>query len=86
LGERFRPGGTASNEAHFGARVRFPSAAEPIDRALLYDPQTSGGLLASVEGATAAELVDRLRSAGVHAAIVGRVEPPEPDGTLIVVD
>jgi selenide,water dikinase len=39
---------------------------------LLFDPQTSGGLLLAVPAARAAELVERMRKAGVdHAAVVG---------------
>lgn len=43
---------------------------------VLYDPQTSGGLLISVEGARAQELVRRLEAEGVHGAVVGEVQGP----------
>ena len=50
-----RTGGDARNRAYLGAglRSRAPAALE----ALALDPQTSGGLLAAVEGADAATLV-----------------------------
>lgn len=40
---------------------------------LLFDPQTSGGLLISLEQDDAAALVDRLRGDGYTAALVGEV-------------
>ena len=38
---------------------------------VLFDPQTSGGLLAAVDSAQADQLVEKLRSAGVPAQVVG---------------
>jgi selenide, water dikinase len=73
LAVRNRSGGMLSNQAHFGPLV--VEIADPGDerRALLYDPQTSGGLLVSVDEAEAAALVSALGSRGVAAARVGRV-------------
>ncbi len=43
---------------------------------ILYDPQTSGGLLASVDAAAADDLVAALRAAGLsQASIIGEVRP-----------
>ncbi len=41
--------------------------------ALLFDPQTAGGLLAAVDRTEAASLTKRLTSAGYHAAIIGQI-------------
>jgi selenide, water dikinase len=72
------PGGGRSNEAWFGEGVRVTPAV-PRERALAaFDPQTSGGLLISVQPAHLEELRSRLTDAGAGAFVVGRVEPAEP--------
>jgi selenide, water dikinase len=49
-------------------------------RALLYDPQTAGGLLISVAADASARLVQSLRDAGVAATKIGRVVEPYTSG------
>jgi len=54
---------------------------------ILYDPQTSGGLLAAVAAGVADELVAELRAAGlVQAAVIGDVRPQAPDPVSLQVD
>ena len=51
-----------------------PGAAIPDElRTLLYDPQTAGGLLISVDRGSAPALLASLREAGVPAALIGQV-------------
>jgi selenide,water dikinase len=45
---------------------------------LLHDPQTAGGLLATVASGEAEALVDRLRDAGHDAALIGGIEDGAP--------
>jgi selenide, water dikinase len=42
------PGGAADNRLHFGSGVRFADSLDEAAQMLLFDPQTSGGLLLAV--------------------------------------
>jgi selenide,water dikinase len=46
---------------------------EPDLADLLYDPQTSGGLLVAVDPSAASQAIERLAAAGVRGVVVGRV-------------
>jgi selenide,water dikinase len=66
-------GSTKPNRAHAASRMR--GTLNKFWDELVHDPQTSGGLLMSVESGEAAALVEALHSAGVvHAAIIGEVK------------
>jgi selenide,water dikinase len=67
------PGGGHTNREHFASRIGIEAAIEDDRLSLLFDPQTSGGLLISVDRATRDELLQRLRSEGVDAHRIGRV-------------
>src|SRR4029078_8191766 len=57
------PGGTGRNEGYYGRFVTFRRALEQEERTLLFDPQTSGGLLACVAPGSAAAIVADLEAA-----------------------
>jgi selenide,water dikinase len=69
------PGGGRTNAEHFGPGVRVPREADTRLLQLLYDPQTSGGLLAVVDPAGAEAAVRALEAAGERAARIGDVQP-----------
>ena len=51
---------------------------------ILFDPQTSGGLLISVPSSEAKPLVQRMHEYGIHeAAIIGEIAA-EPKGKIAV--
>jgi len=67
------PGGGRTNVAHFGGGVSSPGSADPRRVQLLYDPQTSGGLLAAVAPGHADAALAALAARGVAAHVVGEV-------------
>jgi selenide,water dikinase len=68
-------GGGHSNRAHFGAGVSFAASIDETTQALLFDPQTSGGLLVSIAPAEADAVRAALQAAGVPAWTIGQVAP-----------
>jgi selenide,water dikinase len=72
------PGGLLSNREFAECLVAdAPESNIPDDvRSLLYDPQTSGGLLISVTSEDAVQLLACLKDNGLPAAIIGRVSGP----------
>jgi selenide,water dikinase len=70
LASENRSGGLATNQTYFGGGVEAGGAVEPDLVTLLYDPQTSGGLLLAVAADRADALVEELKVAGETAAHV----------------
>lgn len=68
-------GGGATNKTHFGGDVELGPSVDATRTALLYDPQTSGGLLVTVQPDRVARVLRDLGNAGVRAAVIGTVEP-----------
>jgi selenide,water dikinase len=85
LVDRNTPGGGRTNKAHFAAGVRVDGSLDPRIEQLLYDPQTSGGLLAAVAPAALPAALERLRRAGVEAHEVGIVRDRPAEGPAVAV-
>ena len=75
LALQFQPAGLKSNRRQFEVHVHEQAAIDEALRALVFDPQTSGGLLIAVDRGHVAALIDDLEAEGVLAARVGHVEP-----------
>jgi len=80
------PGRSYVNQEFLTDVVKFPTNI-PIELSgIMFDPQTSGGLLISVEEGKADLLLSKLHAAGVReAAIIGEVLR-KPSGKIIVTD
>lgn len=68
------PGGAYKNRDYLSEKVNFASAVDPNTRDLLFSPETSGGLLISVAGDKAAEMIEDLGLEGCFCAKIGRVK------------
>jgi len=75
LVERNTPGGGRTNQQHFGGGLEAAAGLDPRRVQLLYDPQTSGGLLFAIPPAAVPAALAAFASAGVTAQEVGVTEP-----------
>ncbi len=71
----FLAGGLKSNREFIAGCVEFSAAVNEDSRALLFDPQTSGGLLIAMAPEHAAALCAELQRRQVPAAQIGEVLP-----------
>jgi selenide,water dikinase len=67
-------GGAFDNKAHFEAHVQFPNWVDEEHQMLLFDPQTSGGLLLGVPREKLDALLARAREFDQSAWVIGQVE------------
>lgn len=78
-------GASGRNWAGYGADVRLPEGFSATDRALLTDPQTSGGLLVSCDADTVDDVLAVFRRHGFDAAAeIGEVVADGPDGKRLL--
>lgn len=78
------PGGLSRNKEFYSSAVEISSQVPAHMQDIMFDPQTSGGLLITLELSKAGRLLDRLRQAGVEdATIIGEVVA-RPRGMVIV--
>lgn len=67
------PGGTHSNRSFFSPRVQLQPGISTADELILYDPQTSGGLLLAVPAAQLSTFYTTCAELGQLAWEIGRV-------------
>jgi selenide,water dikinase len=80
------PSGMERNRAYYDEAVSWTPGVHPKAYSILYDPQTSGGLLVSVDAGKVEALIEEMQRSGVESAvIVGEVADGEP-GTITVED
>ena len=74
----FVSGGTRANTTRIGQVTRLDRAVPAELAVLLYDAQTSGGLLLAAPAPAAPALLDDLRYRALPAAVIGQVVTGEP--------
>jgi selenide,water dikinase len=74
------PGGTERNLAATSSHTHWADELDPIDRILLNDAQTSGGLLIAIDPSMVEALCTRLERSGapVTAAVIGEIADIPP--------
>lgn len=67
------PGGAHDNRQYFGSQVKFSGTIDQANQMLLFDPQTSGGLLLSVPEDRIDRLLVKAKEMGQPAWEIGEV-------------
>ena len=79
-------GASGRNWESYGADIDLPDGFAHVDRALLTDPQTSGGLLVACAPEAVDQVLDIFKAQGFSAAAtVGRVLDPTDQPVLRIV-
>ncbi|MFO0275877.1 MAG: selenide, water dikinase SelD [Planctomycetota bacterium] len=77
-------GGCNRGKQHYGPRVAIGPAVDPALADLVFDAETSGGLLLAVPESAVGKFVQRLRDAGaISQAVVGRFVPHAPGAPVL---
>jgi selenide, water dikinase len=66
-------GGAFDNKMHFESQVKFADSIDEQSQMLLFDPQTSGGLLLSVPKLRLSEFLTRAKEIEQPAWMIGEV-------------
>jgi len=69
------PGGASDNRLYFSEHVQFAPEIDEAEQMLLYDPQTSGGLLLAVPRDQLETLLERAAQAGQVLWVIGETVP-----------
>jgi len=80
------PGGGRTNQAHFSSGIEILRQNSDSRRIqLMFDPQTSGGLLVAIAPDVAADAIAALAGAGVSAQLIGEVLAAPASGANLAV-
>lgn len=72
-------GATGANRRHLAPHIRWMSPRSDAEQALIFDPQTSGGLLLAVPEASVDPILTALAASGHKAAEIGEVVAGAPE-------
>jgi selenide,water dikinase len=80
----FYPGGLHRNRDFYGKNVEFSKQIPDYIQDILFDPQTSGGLLIALAPEAAGLLVKKLHKAGVKDAVIVGEIISKPKGKILI--
>jgi selenide,water dikinase len=78
------PGGLHRNRDFYSPNVEITGEIPLAIQDLLYDPQTSGGLLICIAPGKADRLLDKIKQAGIEEAVIIGEVIKGPKGTVII--
>jgi selenide,water dikinase len=78
------PGGLHRNREFYGKMVEFSKQIPDYVQDILFDPQTSGGLLIVLAPEAAESLIKKLHRAGVQDAVIVGEAISKPKGKLLI--
>jgi len=79
------PGGAYCNQDHFGQEIFISAKVPEAERIILFDPQTSGGLLIALPRSPGEKLLENLHAKGIQeASIIGEVIQRENNLIFVV--
>lgn len=79
----FFPGGTFKNKKFYENFVSLAPGLDPVKADLMFDPQTSGGLVFSLPESVSQDCLTALIDEGIDARIIGEVSVPDACGKVI---
>jgi len=80
----FFPAGAYKNKNIMRLAVSIPEHLNPIKVDLLFDPQTSGGLVFTLPESASRECLKALMDKGIDARIIGEVSAPDTCGKILL--
>ena len=78
-----KPGGARRNAEHYGRVARVADGADAVRIDLVYDPQTSGGLLAAVDPSALAGILTAFSDAREPVWRIGEAVEGDPGGLIL---
>lgn len=70
-----QPGGLGANRRFLAERISVSEHCEPHHADLLFDPQTSGGLLVSLPKDRVDDFLERMEAVGEPSSVIGEIRP-----------
>ena len=79
------PAGAHKNKDFFQSGLKISSNIERVSQDILFDPQTSGGLVVSMNKKDAERCLEKLLNIGINAGIIGEVNRDDNQGLLEII-